>query len=103
VSEALLEIRGLEMQFPLGGGAASWLRRRRTEVLRAVDGVDLHLTAGEMLGLVGESGCEKTTLGRSIVGLHEPTAGTITYRGNELSGKRKRAERRLVQMVFQDP
>src|SRR3954468_15242267 len=91
------------MHFPLRGGAANWLRRRGAEVLRAVDGVDLELAAGETLGLVGESGCGKSTLGRSIVGLHESTAGTIRYRGEELSAKRERAERRRIQMVFQDP
>jgi oligopeptide/dipeptide ABC transporter ATP-binding protein len=103
VPETLLEVRGLEMHFPLRGGAANWLRRRSAEVLRAVDGVDLELAPGETLGLVGESGCGKSTLGRSIVGLHEPTAGTIRYRGEELSAKRERAERRRIQMVFQDP
>jgi oligopeptide/dipeptide ABC transporter ATP-binding protein len=101
--EALLEIRGLEMQFPLRSGLAHRLRRRADEVLRAVDGVDLEISAGEMLGLVGESGCGKSTLGRCIVGLEEPTAGTIRYGGQELSAKRVRAERRRIQMVFQDP
>src|SRR3954447_16405604 len=91
------------MHFPLRGGAANWLRRRGAEVLRAVDGVDLELAAGETLGLVGESGCGEAALGRSIVGLHESTAGTIRYRGEELSAKRERAERRRIQMVFQDP
>src|SRR3954449_1438016 len=91
------------MHFPLRGGAANWLTRRPPEILRAVDGVDLDLAAGETLGLVGESGCGKSTLGRSIVGLHDPAAGTIVYRGEELTADRDRAGRRRIQMVFQDP
>ena len=86
--------------------ADSMIRRARhvpAEVLRAVDGVDLQIMAGEALGLVGESGCGKSTLGRCIVGLHAPTAGEIRYAGEPLAEKRKRSERRRIQMVFQDP
>jgi oligopeptide/dipeptide ABC transporter ATP-binding protein len=82
----------------------SLLRRARhvpPEILRAVDGVDLTIQPGEALGLVGESGCGKSTLGRCIVGLYEPTAGEIRFRGAEL--KRERSERRHMQIVFQDP
>jgi oligopeptide/dipeptide ABC transporter ATP-binding protein len=99
----LLEVRGLNMQFVL---ADSMLRRARgvkAEVLRAVDGVDLEIARGEALGLVGESGCGKSTLGRCVVGLYVPTAGEIRYAGEPLPAKRARAQRRRMQIVFQDP
>jgi oligopeptide/dipeptide ABC transporter ATP-binding protein len=72
-------------------------------VLRAVDGVDLEVAQGETVGLVGESGCGKTTLGRCIVGLYRPTAGEVRYHGQALAPTRDRATRRQLQMVFQDP
>ena len=68
-----------------------------------MDGVDLEIARGEALGLVGESGCGKSTLGRCIVGLYAPTAGEIRYEGEQLSARRERAQRRRMQMVFQDP
>jgi oligopeptide/dipeptide ABC transporter ATP-binding protein len=103
VPEALLQVRGLAMHFPLRRGFGAWAQRRPAEVLRAVDGVDLDVGRGEMVGLVGESGCGKSTLGRCIVGLYEPTAGTIRYDDQELRVDRARSERRRIQMVFQDP
>src|SRR5881397_1138973 len=99
----LLEIRGLSMHFPLRGGLGRRLRREPPPVLRALDGVDLHVGQGEMLGLVGESGCGKSTLGRCIVGLYAPTAGEIRYAGEPLAVRRTRAQRRRMQIVFQDP
>jgi oligopeptide/dipeptide ABC transporter ATP-binding protein len=99
----LLEVRGLAMQFPLRRGVGEWLRREPPEVLRAVDGVDLEIRRGEMLGLVGESGCGKSTLGRCIVGLYEPTAGEIRYGDEALGVQRSSAQRRRIQMIFQDP
>ena len=101
--EPLLEVRGLSKHFPLRRGIVARARREPSAVLRAVDGVDLEVAQGEVLGLVGESGCGKTTLGRCIVGLYEPTAGEISFQGTPLSGKRDRALRRRIQIVFQDP
>jgi oligopeptide/dipeptide ABC transporter ATP-binding protein len=103
VAEPLLEVRGLEMQFVISNSVGRRLRRVAPEVLRAVDGVDLRIERGEALGLVGESGCGKSTLGRCIIGLYKPTAGEIRYRGEVLPVNRDRAERRRMQMVFQDP
>jgi oligopeptide/dipeptide ABC transporter ATP-binding protein len=91
--EPLLEVQGLSMHYKV----------TRHEVLRAVDGVDLAIARGETLGLVGESGCGKSTLGRCLVGLEEPTAGVVRFEGQELSAKRPSAQRRRIQMVFQDP
>jgi oligopeptide/dipeptide ABC transporter ATP-binding protein len=103
MSEPLLEVRGLHMHFTVADSAIRRARRVPAEVLRAVDGVDLEIMAGEALGLVGESGCGKSTLGRCIVGLHAPTSGEVRYAGESLGAKRARSERRRVQMVFQDP
>lgn len=95
MSFALLELRGLQVQFAGRGGS----------VARAVDGVDLAVREGEVLALVGESGCGKTTLARTVLGLERPAAGEVWFRGEPLrydAGSLK-AYRRGVQMVFQDP
>jgi oligopeptide/dipeptide ABC transporter ATP-binding protein len=102
-TEALLEVDGLHVHYELRGGLARRARGLQPEILRAVDGVDLRLRKGETLGLVGESGCGKSTLGRAIVGLCDPTAGGVRYRGEPLAARRARATRRRIQMVFQDP
>jgi oligopeptide transport system ATP-binding protein len=99
----LLEVRDLAMHFPLNASLVRRLRGTPVDVLRAVDGVDLSVARGEALGLVGESGCGKSTLGRCIVGLYEPTAGTVLVEGHVLHSRRTAADRRRVQMIFQDP
>jgi oligopeptide/dipeptide ABC transporter ATP-binding protein len=98
----LLQAEALCVGFPVRGG----LLRREVARLRAVDRVDVQVAAGEVLGIVGESGCGKTTLGRALVGLVDPDAGTLRVEGREvatLSREERRALTRDVQMVFQDP
>jgi peptide/nickel transport system ATP-binding protein len=98
----LLAVDGLRVAFPVGRGGL--FARRRT--LTAVDGVDLTLADGEALALVGESGCGKTTLGRAVAGLTPISAGTISFRGADITGTAARREsgaRRAIQTVFQDP
>src|SRR6185436_7968511 len=100
--EPLLEVRDLRKYFPVRKG----LLRRETGAVRAVDGVSFELAAGETLGIVGESGCGKTTLGRVVLRLIEPTAGTIRFSGDDLlalSGEALRRKRREMQLIFQDP
>jgi oligopeptide/dipeptide ABC transporter ATP-binding protein len=99
----LLEVRGLAMHFPLNASLSRRVRGAQIDVLRAVDGVDLTVARGEALGLVGESGCGKSTLGRCIVGLYEPTAGQVLVEGDALPARRRPADRRRLQMIFQDP
>ncbi|WP_328731541.1 dipeptide ABC transporter ATP-binding protein [Streptomyces caniferus] len=101
--EPLLEIRDLVKHFPLTRGV---LFHKQIGAVRAVDGVSFTLHQGETLGIVGESGCGKSTVAKLLVGLERPTAGRIRYRGEDistLSGRALRAVRRNIQMVFQDP
>ena len=95
MSEVLLETHDLHVRFPA----------RRGEIARAVDGVDLEVRKGEVLALVGESGCGKTTLARTIMGLERPAAGEVVFEGKPIryDAAFLRPYRRKVQMVFQDP
>jgi oligopeptide transport system ATP-binding protein len=98
----LLEIRDLKVHFPVRSGPFA----RTREFVRAVDGVSFSIEPGETVGLVGESGCGKTTLGRAAIRLIEPTAGQILFEGEDLAGLRGaalRKRRRKFQMIFQDP
>ncbi len=96
--ESILRLENVTKHFPLGGIGG--------EVVRAVDGVDLEVRRGETLGLVGESGCGKSTVARLITALHPVTAGRVLFEGKDLSkmsGRQLRAVRRQLQIIFQDP
>ncbi len=99
---SLLTVQNLQQHFPVRGG----LLRRSVASCKAVDGVSFSLGAGETLGLVGESGCGKTTLGKAIVRLLDPTGGSIQFEGQDIthaSMRTLRPMRRHIQMIFQDP
>jgi oligopeptide transport system ATP-binding protein len=101
-SQPLLEVRGLQTWFPIRRG----LLQRITGHVKAVDGVDFALGKGETLGLVGESGCGKTTVGRSILRLIEPTGGEVLFEGRDvrrMGAEELRLLRRRMQIIFQDP
>ena len=101
-SDALLQVRDLEKHFPITKG----LLKRKVGAVQAVDGVSFDVHKGETLGLVGESGCGKTTTGRLLTRLLEPTGGSIKFEGKDISHVsqgRMRPLRRDMQMIFQDP
>ena len=106
MTDALLRVEDLAMEFPGPTSFGDWLRRRPAPAVRAVDGISFELRAGEVLALVGESGCGKTTTGNLLMGLLTPSGGRVVLDGEEvgsLSGQGLRRLRRRVQMVFQDP
>jgi oligopeptide transport system ATP-binding protein len=100
--DPILDVRDLKVWFPIAGG----ILQPRVSHVRAVDGVNLTLRQGETLGLVGESGCGKTTLGRCVLRLIEPTSGQVIFKGEDLTllnRSQMRARRRDMAMIFQDP
>ena len=102
----LLEIENLQVHFPLPQGIAELLIRKPRRVVKAVNGVSLQLGQGQTLGLVGESGCGKTTLSRAMLGLVDVAAGSVRFDGHDVFGQNRAARlalRRRAQMVFQDP
>ena len=99
--ETCLKVTDLKMYFPVKSGIFSKARS-----LKAVDGVSFSIAQGETMGLVGESGCGKTTVGRTILKLYEATGGSIVYKGTDITGfddQEMRPYRRKMQMIFQDP
>jgi oligopeptide transport system ATP-binding protein len=101
-TDVLLEVRDLVKHYPVGGGLFGGLRG----IVRAVDGISFTIRRGETLGLVGESGCGKTTTGRCILQLERPTSGSVVFEGRELTRvdpRELRGLRRKIQVIFQDP
>ncbi len=101
--DVLVSVQDLQMYFPVRSGIVF---QRKIADIKAVDGVSFEIRRGETLGLVGESGCGKTTTGRCILQLYKPTAGQVLFEGNDLTtlkGGQLRRFRRRMQMIFQDP
>src|SRR3954469_5293070 len=101
--QRLLDVQGLKMHFPITRGI---IFQRQVGAIKAVDGVDFSMVKGETLGLVGESGCGKSTTGRAILQLYRPTDGEVYFEGVDITktkGEDLRKMRRRMQMIFQDP
>lgn len=101
--DPIVSVRGLKKHFPIKSGL---IFQRETAAVKAVDGLDFDIFRGETLGLVGESGCGKSTTGRTILQLHRATSGTVNFEGTELTtlkGNSLREMRRKMQIIFQDP
>ncbi len=111
-ADMILQLKGLKKHYPILGGVL----RKQINTVKALDGIDLDIYRGECLGLVGESGCGKTTTGKAVIRLHDPSEGSIFYygkehgagRGVDITGLGRRALKKLgirgkLQMVFQDP
>ena len=94
----LVEVQHLQQYFPVAGG-----KLFEKKVVKAVDDVSFYINKGETLGLVGESGCGKTTTGRTLLRLYEPTDGKIFYDGKDITHAKMLPYRRKMQIVFQDP
>jgi oligopeptide/dipeptide ABC transporter ATP-binding protein len=102
MTDRIIEVKDLKKYFPIKGGILS----RTVEYVKAVDGIDLYINEGETLGLVGESGCGKTTVGRAILRLIEPDQGVVRFKGEDICICKKSDMRKLrhqMQIVFQDP
>ncbi|MDX2137786.1 MAG: ATP-binding cassette domain-containing protein [Chloroflexota bacterium] len=101
--EVLVDVKGLKKHFPITAGI---ILQRQVGAVKAVDGIDFQVFKGETLGMVGESGCGKSTTGRTVLQLYKPTEGSVVFEGKELStmpGDELRKMRRRMQMIFQDP
>ena len=99
----LVEVNNLKMYFPVTSGIVF---QKKVADIKAVDDVSFHINKGETLGLVGESGCGKTTTGRCILQLYRPTEGEVKFNGEDvtsLSNSQMRQMRREMQVIFQDP
>ena len=102
----LLEVQDLEVGYPISRGIVGALRRAEEQSVHAVDGISFSVSAGELVALVGESGCGKTTTAQTVMRLVEPSAGNVRFRGKDLAGLSQRAlkpVRREMQIIFQDP